>query len=252
MTHEISAAGPAICRRVERAEEPARADDRADRDEHQRGEPDVPPESPPPQVPPVWPDASAAGLQPPSLPPSAGVLPVTQRCRMRVRDAAMLGAVPPTPAARSGPPGAGGSTPQAPKFQRPGWRLLFFVLALFAINFFVSRALVNQEVRRVRVPYSPTFLEQVRANNVVEITSKGTAIQGTFSKAVKYPPDAKKAKPTTRLQDRDPGVREHRPAREGAPEHGVTINAQPLDTGRAVVGDRALRLRADAALPRAR
>ena len=143
----------------------------------------------------------------------------------------MLGAVPPTPAARSGPPGAGGSTPQSPKFQRPGWRLLFFVLALFAINFFVSRALVNQEVRRVRVPYSPTFLEQVRANNVVEITSKGTAIQGTFSKAVKYPPDAKKAKPTTHFKTEIPAFANTDQLAKELQSHGVTINAQPLDTG---------------------
>ncbi len=143
----------------------------------------------------------------------------------------MLGAVPPTPAARSGPPGAGGSTPQPPKFQRPGWRLLFFVLALFAINFFVSRALVNQEVRRVRVPYSPTFLEQVRASNVVEITSKGTAIQGTFTKAVKYPPDEKKAKATTHFKTEIPAFANTDQLAKELQSHGVTINAQPLDRG---------------------
>ena len=31
------------------------------------------------------------------------------------------------------------------------------------------------------MPYSPFFLEQVRTGNVIEITSKGTAIQGTFA-----------------------------------------------------------------------
>ena len=105
------------------------------------------------------------------------------------------------------------------------------MLALFAINFFVSRSFVNQEVRRVRVPYSPTFLEQVRANNVVEITSKGTAVQGTFSKAVKYPPDAKKAKPTTHFKTEIPAFANTDELAKELQSHGVTINAQPLDTG---------------------
>jgi cell division protease FtsH len=145
----------------------------------------------------------------------------------------MLGGVPPTPAARPGPSGGGGSSSQdpPPRFPRPGWRLLFFVLALFAINFFVSRSFVNQEVRRVRVPYSPTFLEQVRANNVVEITSKGTAVQGTFSKAVKYPPDAEKAKPTTHFKTEIPAFANTDQLAKELQSHGVTINAQPLQTG---------------------
>ena len=105
------------------------------------------------------------------------------------------------------------------------------MLALFAINFFVSRAFVNQEVRRVRVPYSPTFLEQVRADNVVAITSKGTAVQGSFSKAVKYPPDAKKAKPTTSFKTEIPAFANTDQLAKELQSHGVTINAQPLDTG---------------------
>jgi antitoxin (DNA-binding transcriptional repressor) of toxin-antitoxin stability system len=45
------------------------------------------------------------------------------------------------------------------------------------------------------VPYSPFFLEQVRAGNVIEITSKGTAIQGTFAQ----PASNDGAEPTTNL-----------------------------------------------------
>jgi cell division protease FtsH len=151
-----------------------------------------------------------------------------------VRDAAMLGRMPPTPQARqarSAGGGSGGTKQQPPRFQFPGWRLLLFVLALFAINFFVSRTFVNQEVHRVRVPYSPTFLEQVRGNNVVEITSKGTAIQGTFAKAVKYPPDAKKAKPTTHFKTEIPAFANTDQLAKELQSHGVTINAQPLETG---------------------
>ncbi|HTP21816.1 MAG TPA: ATP-dependent zinc metalloprotease FtsH [Solirubrobacteraceae bacterium] len=42
----------------------------------------------------------------------------------------------------------------------------------------------------VRIPYSPTFLEQVRAGNVSEISSKSATVHGTFRTPVLYPSDA--------------------------------------------------------------
>jgi hypothetical protein len=58
-------------------------------------------------------------------------------------------------------------------------------LALLALNvFFGSRA--TRPPSRVRVPYSPYFLGQVRARHVQSITSKGTAIQGTFTGKRRY------------------------------------------------------------------
>ncbi len=39
---------------------------------------------------------------------------------------------------------------------------------------------------RIRVPYSPYFLSQVAKRDIVAITSKGTAIQGTFRQAESY------------------------------------------------------------------
>ena len=53
---------------------------------------------------------------------------------------------------------------------------------LLALNFFISSRAM-EPASRVRVPYSPFFLQQVKAGNVAEITSKGTAIQGTFSRS---------------------------------------------------------------------
>ena len=70
-----------------------------------------------------------------------------------------------------------------------------FALVLLGVNFYLgSRA--TQPPSRVRVPYSPFFLNQVRAGHVKEITSKGTAIQGTFAQKEQYA----KSKPTTRFQ----------------------------------------------------
>jgi cell division protease FtsH len=50
---------------------------------------------------------------------------------------------------------------------------------------------------RVEVPYTPTFLAQVERGNVASITSKGTAIQGTFRQALRYPPKDENARATT-------------------------------------------------------
>ena len=64
---------------------------------------------------------------------------------------------------------------------RIGWRWIAFGIALLAINYYAgSRAMHSQP--RVRVPYSPFFLRQVTEGHVAGITSKGTAIQGTFTR----------------------------------------------------------------------
>src|SRR5205085_3170610 len=86
----------------------------------------------------------------------------------------------------SPPPAPRGSTPgpQRPRF-RPGRTWIAFFLALLVLNFYVSSR-ATQPSFRVRVPYSPFFLQQVTAGHVNEITSKGTAIQGTFTQKERY------------------------------------------------------------------
>jgi len=44
---------------------------------------------------------------------------------------------------------------------------------------------------RARIPYSPTFLQQVRAGNLKSISSKGATIQGELRHRLRYPADAK-------------------------------------------------------------
>ncbi len=72
----------------------------------------------------------------------------------------------------------------------PGGRwFLVVLLALFAINWLVSSALLGDDATRIRVPYT-LFLEQVEAGNVEAVTSTGETIQGTFEEAVADPEDA--------------------------------------------------------------
>jgi cell division protease FtsH len=126
------------------------------------------------------------------------------------------------------PPAPRGSSPSPP--QRPWWRLsrgwILFALALLAFNFYLgSRA--TQPPSRVRIPYSPFFLNQVKAGNVDEITSKGTTIQGTFTKKVTF----ESSKPTTRFKTEVPTFANNDALSNLLQEKGVTVNAQPLQTG---------------------
>src|SRR4029450_6523859 len=94
------------------------------------------------------------------------------------------------------PPAPRGSTPQQqpPRF-RPSRTWIIFFLGLLALNFYFSTR-ATQPASRVRIPYSPFFLDQVTAGPVKDITSKGTAIQGTFTQRITY----QDSKPTTRFR----------------------------------------------------
>src|SRR5205809_8129803 len=127
----------------------------------------------------------------------------------------------------SAPPGRRGSSPapKRPSF-RPSRAWILFALVLLGLNFyFSSRA--NQPPSRVRVPYSPFFLDQVRAGHVKQITSKGTAMQGTFTQKERYA----KSKPTTRFRTEVPAFADNNALSRLLQSKGVIVNAQPLDTG---------------------
>ena len=126
------------------------------------------------------------------------------------------------------PPAPRGSSPTPPGFPRLGLsrRWIVFFLALLAVNVFVSSRAMAPE-SRVRVPYSPFFLEQVRTGNVAEITSKGTDIQGTFEKQVAF----EESKPTTRFRTEIPAFADTDELSRLLQENEVTVNAKPLDTG---------------------
>jgi cell division protease FtsH len=129
------------------------------------------------------------------------------------------------PSAPPSPRGSSPSPPQLPSF-RPSRRWIIFALGLLVLNFYLgSRA--TQPSSRVRVPYSPFFLEQVQAGHVKEITSKGTAIQGTFTQKEQYAG----SKPTTRFRTEIPAFADNNALSQLLQQKRVVVNAQPLDTG---------------------
>ncbi|MGZ4302740.1 MAG: ATP-dependent zinc metalloprotease FtsH [Gaiellaceae bacterium] len=132
------------------------------------------------------------------------------------------------PKKASTPPASRGSSPpspQPPRF-RPtrGW--IIFAVVLLGVNFYLgSRA--TQPASRIRVPYSPFFLQQVTDGHVKEITSKGTAIQGTFTQKQQYAG----SKPTLRFRTEIPAFADNNALSRLLQEKRVVVNAQPLDSG---------------------
>ena len=131
-------------------------------------------------------------------------------------------------AAERPPPASRGSSPAPPQRSwfglSPRWIVLSFVL--LACNLFVASRAMGPE-SRVRVPYSPFFLQQVQAPNVEEITSKGTDIQGTFRREVTF----EDSEPTTRFRTEIPAFANTDELSQLLQENDVTVNADPLDTG---------------------
>jgi cell division protease FtsH len=122
------------------------------------------------------------------------------------------------------PRGSSPTTPQ-PRFGLSRWWIIV-ALGLLTLNFYVG-ARAMEPASRVRVPYSPFFLQQVTAGNVEEITSKGTAIQGTFAKARSY----QGSKATTRFRTEIPAFADEVALSRLLEEKKVVVNAEPLDTG---------------------
>ncbi|HEY2771121.1 MAG TPA: ATP-dependent zinc metalloprotease FtsH [Solirubrobacteraceae bacterium] len=104
------------------------------------------------------------------------------------------------------------------------------VIGLLAINLWISSQALKPNAR-VRVPYSPTFLSQVQASNVSEISSTGDSIQGTFKHAVRYPANDKNAPSATDFSTQVPSFANNAELSKLLQDKQVTIDAKNPDSG---------------------
>ena len=104
------------------------------------------------------------------------------------------------------------------------------VLALLALNLWISSQALKPNAR-VRIPYSPTFLVQVKAGNVSEISSTGDAIQGSFRHAIKYPAGDPNAPATTNFSTQVPAFANNTQLFNQLQTSGATIDAKSPDAG---------------------
>src|SRR3954469_16571370 len=135
-------------------------------------------------------------------------------------------------------PDGRGMPPEKPPGMRNlfGRRFLLFVLILFAVNLWVS-SLIPSGHERIRIPYSPTFVGQVKGGNVESISSKGETIQGEFRHEFKYPTTGEDSK-VSKLFSTEVPTFANTDALTAALEAGdVQVNAKPPVEGRPVIAN---------------
>jgi cell division protease FtsH len=113
---------------------------------------------------------------------------------------------------------------------RSRWWIALVVVVLLALNLWISsRAL--QPNAPVRIPYSPTFLAQVKGGNVKEISSTGDSIQGTFKNAIRYPSGDQNVTPKSNFSTQVPSFANNSQLSSLLQSEGVTIDAQAPNSG---------------------
>jgi cell division protease FtsH len=120
--------------------------------------------------------------------------------------------------------------PRPPTPSRTRWWIAGAVVVLLAINLWVSSQALQPNAS-IRIPYSPTFLNQVQVNNVSSISSTGDAVSGTFKAAISYPANTPKS---TNFSTQIPSFADNASLFSALRHDGVTINAQPTNQGPSV------------------
>jgi cell division protease FtsH len=111
---------------------------------------------------------------------------------------------------------------------RPTRIVLYLVLLAVALglNYWGAHRVTQQT--RIRVPYSPFFLQQVRSGNVVSVVSTASELQGEFAHATK-PAGASTA--SVHFVTEIPSFANTNELSQVLQTNGVVVNAKPLDTG---------------------
>jgi cell division protease FtsH len=133
----------------------------------------------------------------------------------------------------------GRGMPDQPKGKPPHRRLgfLWFVVALIALNWASVLLFKPAGQPRVRVPFSPYFLQEVKAGQVRSISSRGDTIEGTFTTKLRYPPGDQKAKPTTLFSTEVPTFWDNNQLAALLQSKGVEINAKSTSKGTSLLAE---------------
>jgi cell division protease FtsH len=124
--------------------------------------------------------------------------------------------------------------PPPPHRFRWFWVLL---LVLLVVNWVALLMAQSSGQPRVKVPFSPYFIQQVQAGKVKSISATGGSIQGTFAAKVRYPANDTKATPTTLFSTQVPTFWNHASLTALLRAEGVQVNAQNPSSGSSVLAD---------------
>jgi cell division protease FtsH len=100
-------------------------------------------------------------------------------------------------------------------------RFITILIALFLLNWLIVAVFAPPE-KRIKVPYNPTFLQEVRKGNVKEISSTGDTVKGEFEKSVTYKDDSAKG-----FETEIPTFANDRQLSQLLEENDVVISASP-------------------------
>jgi cell division protease FtsH len=127
--------------------------------------------------------------------------------------------------------------PTGPPAHRRPW-FLWFVVILLALNWlsllFFTPASGEQ---RVTVPFSPYFLEHVKAGQVSSISSKGDTVQGKFTTKLRYPASDRKATSSKLFATQVPSFWNGSQLSALLQEKGVRINAESTTTSQSLLSE---------------
>jgi cell division protease FtsH len=119
------------------------------------------------------------------------------------------------------PDGRGGKQERQPMIPWSPRRFIVILIGLFVLNWALVQVFAPAE-KEIRVPYTPTFLNQLRDSNVKEISSTGETLQGEFKKDVSY--GGEKAK---RFKTEIPTFADEEQLSNLLEEQDVVVNAKP-------------------------
>jgi cell division protease FtsH len=119
----------------------------------------------------------------------------------------------------------------------PGMSRRFWLLVavLLALNYIAVALFAPGRPETVRIPYSPTFLEQIDDGNVKRVSSRGATIEGEFKKAVKYPAGDENAKAAPNFETEVPLFANRSELSKSLQDKGVVIEAEPVNQGRGIL-----------------
>ncbi len=130
--------------------------------------------------------------------------------------------------------GAPEPEPKPPTVRPLGWRFLLFLLVVLALNLWLVSLFRGGGQERVRIPYSPTFLKQVRHGKVESISSTGDTVQGDLRQALRYPPGSTAA-PTTLFETEVPTFANHPQLSRLLERKRVVVNAEAPSQGPSLI-----------------
>ena len=141
---------------------------------------------------------------------------------------------------RVAPAPDGRGTPDEHKPSPPHrWRGFWvFVVVLLALNWLSVLLIHPSSTRpRVKVPFSPYFLQELQDGNVKSISSKGDTIQGTFKASVRYPSTDTKATPTPFFSTEVPTFWNNSQLTQLLRSESVQVNAKSTSSSTSVLAE---------------